>query len=71
MTPENLPVEQQQPKLTEKELTPEQKQEQEVLSMLESKYWVDLKSYIEEQSKVWISVLKMDIQYQNQIDLKI
>ena len=72
MTPENLPVEQQQPKLTEKELTPEQKQEQEVLSMLESKYWVDLKSYIEEQSKVWISVLKMDIQNpnQNQIEQK-
>lgn len=70
MTPENLPVEQQQPKLTEKELTPEQKQEQEVLSMLESKYWVDLKSYIEEQSKVWISVLKMDIQNPNQAQIE-
>lgn len=71
MTPENLPVE--KPQTTpETQLSPEQKQEQEVLSMLESKYWVDLKSYIEEQSKVWISVLKMDIQNpnQNQIEQK-
>ena len=72
MAPEKSTIEQKQPTLPEKELSPEQKQEQEVLSMLESKYWVDLKLYIEEQSKVWISILKMDIQNpnQNQIEKK-
>lgn len=72
MTPETSSTQSiEHPKTTpETQLSPEQKKEQEILSMLENKYWVDLKLYIEEQSKVWISILKMDIENPNQTQIE-
>lgn len=72
MTPETSSTQSvEHPKTTpETQLSPEQKKEQEILYMLENKYWVDLKLYIEEQSKVWISILKMDIENPNQTQIE-
>jgi len=72
MTPEtpSTPTVEQPQTIPETQLSPEVKQQQEILSMLESKYKVDLKSYIEDQSRTELATLRQAIQNPNQAKIE-
>jgi len=72
MTPEtpSTPSVEQQQTTPETQLSPEQKQEQEILSMLESKYKVNLKEYIGDQTRTELSVLRQYIQNPDQAKIE-